>query len=406
MESSPIRARPDWTVVCIAYASFVVFGIQSALLGVGWTGTDAAEYIRGTFRLDLDAVGALLISGTIGYFVVSGLSGRIVGHRSVAPILAFALALFGGGLLLFAAAPAWWVIVLSGFITGIAGGLLDSTLNIYFAAHYGSRLMNWLHACFGLGATIGPLVMTFSLSATGNWRAGYYAAAALEFVVVVLIVVSRHRWGIARPGGDDHPAPAAPRDTFRLPAVWIGIGMFLCYTGLEMSVGQWAYSLFTESRQIRAETAGFWVSVFWGTFTVGRIFFGGLGDALPASTILRSCLVSAALFCGLWWWNPAPFSGVIAVAGIGFTIAPIFALMTVSTQERLGPEHAPHAIGFQVAAASIGFGILPALAGFLAKRAGLESVPVFALSLAVAMIVLFEIVLRFGTHRPKHELKS
>jgi fucose permease len=355
--------------------------------------------MRGTFRLDLDAVGALLVSGTIGYFLVSGLSGRIVGRREVAPILAISLALFGAGLFMFAAAPVWWVVVASGFVTGVAGGLLDATLNIYFAAHYGARLMNWLHACFGLGATIGPLVMTLSLSQTGSWRAGYYAAGALEFVVFAMIVATRAQWGVARPSLDDTPPPARARDTFRLPGVWIGVGLFLCYTGLEMSVGQWAYSLFTEVRQVRAETAGLWVSVFWGTFTVGRIFFGGLGDALPSKTILRICLAGAALFCGLWTWNPAPVSGVLAVAGIGFTIAPVFALMTVSTQERLGPEHAPHAIGFQVAAASIGFGILPAIAGVLAKRAGLEAVPIFALCLALAMVVLFEAVLRYGTHR-------
>lgn len=399
MDTAPIRARPNWTVVGIAYASFVVFGVQSALLGIGWNGVDRYEYIRGTFRLDLDAVGALLIAGTIGYFLVSGLSGRIVGHRAVAPILAFAQVLFGAGLFLFASAPAWWVVVASGFATGVAGGLLDATLNIYFAAHYGARLMNWLHACFGLGATVGPLVMTLSLSQSGSWRAGYYAAGALELVVFLMILATRSRWGVAHPGGHGAPVPARARDTFRLPAVWIGVGMFLCYTGLEMSVGQWAYSLFTEVRQVRAETAGFWVSVFWGTFTVGRIFFGGLGDALPSKTILRVCLAGAALFCGLWTWNPVPSSGVIAVAGIGFAIAPVFALMTVSTQERLGPAHAPHAIGFQVAAASIGFGILPALAGMLAQRAGLEAVPIFALALALAMVVLFEAVLRFGTVR-------
>ncbi len=399
MDSPPIRARPDWTVVGIAYASFVVFGIQSALLGVGWTGSDGAQYIRGTFGLGLDAVGVLFLAGTIGYFVVSGLSGRIVGHRPVAPILALAVSLFGIGLVLFAAAPAWWVVVLSGLITGVAGGLLDATLNIYFAAHYGARLMNWLHACFGLGATVGPLVMSASLNLTGNWRAGYAAAAVLELIVAFLFFATRERWGVARPVGVAASVSARASHTLRLPAVWIGIGIFVCYTGLEMSVGQWAYSLFTEARQIRAETAAFWVSVYWGSFTVGRIFFGGLGESVSSTVILRTCLAGAAAFSALFTWGNGAWSGVVAVAGIGFMIAPIFALMTVSTQERLGSEHAPHAIGYQVAAASIGFGILPGVAGYLAKREGLESIPLFSLVLAIAMMVLFELVLRFGRIR-------
>jgi fucose permease len=71
-------------------------------------------------------------------------------------------------------------------------------------------------------------------------------------------------------------------------------------------------------------------------------------------------------------------------------------LMISDTQERLGPVHAPNAIGLQVAAAAIGGGALPGLAGVLAKNLGLEVIPPFLLAVTLTMILLIEAI-----HRPR-----
>ena len=57
----------------------------------------------------------------------------------------------------FATGPTWPVLVLCGLLVGTGGGILDGGMNIYFAANHGPRLMNWLHASFGIGATLGRM---------------------------------------------------------------------------------------------------------------------------------------------------------------------------------------------------------------------------------------------------------
>ena len=51
-----------------------------------------------------------------------------------------------------------WGIVLF----GIGFGTLDSALNVHAASNFGAVDINWMHASYGLGATIGPLVVTAS----------------------------------------------------------------------------------------------------------------------------------------------------------------------------------------------------------------------------------------------------
>jgi fucose permease len=276
--------------------------------------------------------------------------------------------------------------------------------------------MNWLHASFGIGATVAPLAMTAILKSGGSWRLGYSLAGVLYGVVAILFVLTARRWRMSvlgvggsvfgpdtrRPSripNTEHSTPntlvaATGWETLQLPLVWLGIALFLAYTGLEVSAGQWSFSLFTESRHVTREIAGLWVSIYWGSFTIGRIFFGTIVTWIRPAALIRGCLAGAAVGAALLGWKSLAGGGFLGLALFGFSLAPIFALMITGTQERLGPVHAPNAIGFQVGAAAIGVGILPGLAGVLATNVGLEIIPPFLLAVTAMMIVLFEAIHR------------
>ena len=116
------------------------------------------------------------------------------------------------------------------------------------------------------------------------------------------------------------------------------------------------------------EIAGLWVGVYWGSFTVGRILFGALVGWIRPSVMIRLGMAGMALGAVLLGWKTQGSVAFVGLALIGFALSPIFALMITSTQERLGPVHAPNAIGLQVAAAGLGVGILPGMMGVLAKK--------------------------------------
>ena len=49
-------------------------------------------------------------------------------------------------------------------IARLGAGAIDARLNTYVAAHFGEGLMQGLHASWGGGVTLGPLLMTCGLS--------------------------------------------------------------------------------------------------------------------------------------------------------------------------------------------------------------------------------------------------
>ena len=55
----------------------------------------------------------------------------------------------------------------------MGAGAIDAGVNTYVATRYSTRMVNWLHACYGIGATSGPVIMTSVLAAGLPWQWGY-----------------------------------------------------------------------------------------------------------------------------------------------------------------------------------------------------------------------------------------
>jgi fucose permease len=384
----------DLLLIIISYFSFIVLGIPGAMINVAWD-----PYMRDTFQLPLDAVGSLFLMSTTTYTIFSFISGRLINRFGLGRLMVISGMVGLLGLLMYVVAPAWPLIMLAALVAGAAGGTIDASMNILFAANYGPRLMNWLHAAFGIGATLGPLILTAVIRLNLNWRVGYGVAALLYGLALTCFFLTRDQWHVrTSTNGQGDASRVTAGDTLRLPAVWLGIGLFFLYGGLEVTSGQWSSSLF-QRRGVLTEVAAIWVSTYWGSFTVGRIVFGFIADRFRLNLLIRGCVAGMLAGIFLLWANPTNEIGSIGLGLIGFSLAPIFALLVTNTQERLGPDYAHHAIGFQVAAASAGIAMLPGLAGVLANRISLEIVSPYLLVMGVGMWLFYEIISR--SHAPQ-----
>jgi len=299
--------------------------------------------------------------------------------------------------------------VLCGLFAGAGGGAIDAGLNSYFATNYGANLMNWLHACFGLGATLGPVVMTTVLNLGQSWRWGYVVVGILQVLFALCLALTRGHWRLGgsqsttdwerngsttdRERNGSRTGKVSGAATLRLPVVWFGIALFFVFTGIEGGTGQWPYSLFTEARGVAPSIAGLWVSIYWGSLTVGRMIFGLIMDRLGVVRTLRACMIGVVLGSACVWCNVGVVS-FLGLALIGFCLAPLFPSLISVTPGRVGDAHAANAIGFQVASASLGIAIIPGLAGVLAARLGLEIVGPFLLVTSIVMFLLHEVIIR------------
>lgn len=139
------------------------------------------------------------------------------------------------------------------------------------------------------------------------------------------------------------------------------------------------------------------MSIYWASLTASRLLVGSVADRVDVVTLLRGCIVGVVFGSALVWWNPVvPLGSFLGLALIGISLAPLFPSLISSTPKRMGAAHATNAIGFQVAAGSVGIALLPGFAGILAENRGLEIIGPFMVVAAIVMFFLHEAVIRRG----------
>ncbi|WP_102125380.1 MFS transporter [Deinococcus planocerae] len=377
----------------LAFLAFISLGLPDGLLGVSWPS------IRGDFGVPLDALGLLAAVQMAGYLTSSFLSGRILRALPIGTVLALSTLAAALALLGFALTPLWPLLLALGFLAGLGGGAVDAGLNAYGAAHFSARTLNWLHAFFGLGTTLGPLIVTAVLNSGNVWRWSYVIVGGAQVLLALVFALTRRRWVDAAPSGGEGAAPvpaARTRDTLRRPIVWLGMLTFFFYSGLEMATAQWSYSLLTLGRGVPEGAAGLFVSLYWGSLMVGRILFGVIAHRVALVGTLRLCLVASALGALLFWLEPTRPLAVAGLMMVGFFLAPIFASLISLTPGRVGRAHANSAIGFQIASAGLGGAVLTALVGVIARAGGLELIGLCIVIAAVLLLMLYEVLVRVG----------
>ena len=384
-------------LVGLAYAAFVSLGLPDALTGVAWPS------VRAEFGLSLDALGALTITGTTGYLLSSFSSGRILRGIGVGWMLALSCLATAISLLGYGAAPQWAVMVGLGLLAGLGAGAIDAGLNTYAAENFSPRSMNWLHASFGLGAAVGPLLMSSVIGAGQSWRLGYVIVGVAQLILASFFGYTRKEWHAHAEEAQAVPLPSAPMmRTLLLPSAWLSILLFFLYSGLEFSAGLWLYTLLTEARGVQPVEAGAWVSVYWGGLTVGRLVSGVIVARIAVRTLLRLCMFTAILGVVLLWLNFAPWLSWAGVALLGMSLAPMFPSLISLTPARMGAAHAANTIGFQIAAAMLGGATLVGVFGLIADQFGLETLGPFLLIVAVLLAAVY-VILERQTRSPNVE---
>jgi fucose permease len=396
-----MKRSPKLGLILLAFIAFVAIGLPNGLLGVGWPS------IRAGFSIPLDAIGMLLFTFVVGYMTSSFFNGILLSRMGVGRLLAASCFLTGMALIGYTLVPAWWMMVLLGVFVGLGAGAIDAGLNTYVAAHFGEDLMQWLHASWGVGTTLGPIIMTLWLTNLNTWRFGYRVVGIFQLLLAVCFVVTIPMWK-----RNDTPLKEGAKkrltdyktsmgETLRQPLVWLSVLLFFLYVGAETSLGTWTYTLLTESRGVDETLAGFFAGSYWFTFTIGRIAAGMVAKRVGVNKLVVGGLMGAVLGALLLVWNPNEIANVIAVALIGLSIAPIFPAMMSGTRTRVGDHYAANTIGMEMTATGLGTAVIPSLMGVLARQISLEVIPVILLIVYAVLLAFYLLSVSLGKTKPK-----
>jgi fucose permease len=356
--------------------------------------------VRDTFQLSQGAIALVFFGAGCSYFLSSFFTGHLLRRLGIGFLLAVSSLLVAACCFGYGLAPAWGWFVAGSLLHGLGSGAIDAGLNHYAAHHFSARHMNWLHGCYSLGATLGPLIMTTVLAAHVSWRTGYLIVATILLTLALLFAGTRRQWDAP---AESSTAPAAPEPTETPPVsqaatlrhrvVWLQALFFFVYTGLEVTVGNWSFTVLVDARHVPRETAGLWVTIYWGSLCAGRFLLGAVVERVGIDRLLRLSTATAVGGTSLLALNLSPAVSAAALALTGLGLAAIYPCMMTKTPLRLGKAMAAHAIGFQVSAAMLGVAALPSVSGMLAQRFSLEWIPLAAVAMAVTVLALHEVLL-------------
>ena len=361
-------------LLLLAYLAFVGLGLPDPLPGTLW------PQVAPAYGLPNAALGLVLGCLAAGYILAGLTAGRLIAAFGVGGVVAGSVAATALAAAGQAMAPPWPVFVALAILAGVGGGAVDAALNAYAAQRLAPRHLNWLHACWGIGATLGPAAAAGVLAAGWGWQAAYAAVASVLAALGAAFLLTRRRWdGAAPPPG----RPVGTLAALRHPVVRLQMAVYFVYTGLESGGGQWVATILAARGATPAEAA-FAATLFFAGLTGGRIGLGFVVDRIGADRLLRLAMpvsaVAAAGFAAGWF-------DLVFVVLLAVALAPVYPTVMARTPARLGPL-AVQAIGLQVAAAMAGVAVLPGAMGVLADLAGPGAVPWMLLLLAVLLWLL------------------
>ncbi|CAM3997980.1 MFS transporter [Saccharibacillus endophyticus] len=397
-----------WFLIVI-YLAFISLGLPDSLLGAAW------PVMRPDLGAPLESAGMLAMIVAAGTIVSSLASGKLITKLGTGPLTLISCLMTAAALLGFSFAPSLLWFALLAIPLGLGAGAVDAALNHYVATHYKAHHMSWLHCFWGLGATGGPLLMSYFIKEHDSWRSGYTAVAMIQFGLVIVLLVTLPLWKkiAARRaenpttevaiGAANHDSATVPesladeqpaKQPLRLPGVKMSLLAFLFYCGVETTVGLWGASFLVGARDVSAVTAAGWISLYYGGITIGRLITGFITLKVGNRALILAGQIISVIGAILLM---LPLPDVVVLVGfvlIGLGFAPVYPGLIHETPARFGRANSAKLIGYQMAVAYTGTTFIPPLFGVLASQAGIGLFPIVTLLLVVFMLLSSEQVNR------------
>ena len=378
-------------LLVIIYLAFISLGLPDALLGAAWP----SMYPQ--FDVPVSYAGIISMIIALGTVVSSLQSDRLTKKLGTGQVTALSVCMTAMALFGFAASHSFGMLCLWAIPYGLGAGSVDASLNNYVALHYESRHMSWLHCMWGIGASAGPYIMGYALTAGWGWNSGYHIIAVLQIVLTAILLCSLPLWK-QRPAevlqdGKVQPAKALSiREVLQLAGAREILVCFFCYCALEQTTGLWASSYLTLHKGVSADTAATFASMFYLGITVGRALSGFLTMKLNDVQMIRLGEVTIGIGVLVML---LPFGQSLSLAGlilIGLGCAPVYPCVIHSTPAHFGADKSQAIIGIQMACAYVGTCLMPPVFGLIANHITVALLPVYLLIILVLMVIMHELL--------------
>ncbi|HET6338909.1 MAG TPA: sugar MFS transporter [Polyangiales bacterium] len=378
-------SKPNYTPALVVLTSlFFTWGLITSLNDI------LVPHFKAIFTLNYVQAMLVQLCFFSAYFFASIPSGLVVQRIGYRNGIIAGLSVAGLGCLGFypaAVGTSYALFLLSLFVLACGITLLQVAANPAVAglgdSETAASRLNLTQAFNSLGTTIGPalgsaLILGGAAIHGGGTtheiqtvKAPYLVLAALLFLTAFVfsrfhlpVLASESEEQSAAHGGEVHGSLA------KQPHLMLGVGAIFLYVGAEVSIGSFLVNFLAlpEIASLPEQTAGHYLSLYWGGAMVGRFIGSAALRKLPAGRVLafNASIVILLIITAIAVRGHVAMWTVLAVGLFNSIMFPTIFTLAI---ERLG--HRTSTASGWLCTAIVGGALVPVLMGFFADRIGL-----------------------------------
>jgi fucose permease len=379
------------------FLAYICAGIISVLPGA------SLLLLAGNTHVSLAIAGSSFTLSAFGFVVgvlIAGLLSTKLNSKYI---------LMGGlGLMSVAGSIIPWthsfsMLLIAQLITGAGFGLIDVSINTIVTLAFRHTLgetLNNVHSSYGIGALVGPLLLSLSLQILNEAILAYLIGTIMGLVAIILLLRQAVPAIPARNEKQEQKSSSLYRDVFRQPLLWFMALQIALYVGAEIGFSSWIVTAVSKSAEISLALAAPVATAFFLGLTIGRLVGAQvLKHRLLSEKQLLYTSILGGFISGL---VVAIFPGQIVVSFgastlVGFFYGPLFpGIMALASRQFI------NSIGIVSSVMLVSTGtavmILPALMGFLIPLFGINRVMLLPALCCLLIMAPFYLAIRRQSH--------
>ncbi|PLN82893.1 MFS general substrate transporter [Aspergillus taichungensis] len=363
----------------------MVAGLNDAAVGV------LIPYLQPSYGITLLQVSFIYLINFVGWLLGSFANIHVCARIGTGGTMVLGASVQCIGYALMFWKPPFAVFLSAFFFTGIGVSLQDAQANSFtITVQNCHRWLGILHAVYGVGTILAPLVANTIAARTSAWNLYYLVTLVLGVNNVISLAWSFRR-GLFQPNvaNAKELAGSQLRATVSNKAVWIMNGFCFLYVGAEVTSGGWLTQFLISVRHGDPKQVGYIASVYWGGFTVGRVVLADITHQLGERRMVGLYMVLALVMQVLFWLMPNILANAITICVFGFLIGPFYPVGLYVLTEVIPPDLHIGALGFCASLGSAGSAAFPFLTGAIASQVGVQVLPPILMGLVVGMGVFW-----------------
>ena len=396
-------------LLIVIYLIFISLGLPDSFIGSCWP--TISEYFK--ISRDFQGIFSLIVS----FFTIASsfLTIKLTKYLKNYGVIAISIGLTISGLIIIGFSDNYYLLLLAAIPLGFGGGAIDSILNSYVSLHYKAIHLNFLHAFWGIGAFISPLIIGSFIVDPSGFKDAAFVLSIIQTTILIITLSTLVLWVKVdkiynidprnTTNSENNKENIGFFNTFKLRGVIFACITFFSYIAIESLAYSWFTSLCVFGMNIDNDIASKYLSLFYIAISLGRVISGLLSIKIKDKNLIR--IGEGILLIGIILLT-FKFNFVfmpIALFIIGLGCGPIYPSIVHSTVDKFTSKYSSAVMSIQIGFAYMANISVAPLFGILGNATTFLILPYIMLIFFVILVSGNEIVLKLTKDKSKLDKK-